>query len=60
MTKLREIRKKKKIRVEEICKKLYISPRTYYYWEIGKSEPKVTEAIKLGKLLGVSIETLFN
>ncbi|MCD6550684.1 MAG: helix-turn-helix transcriptional regulator [Thermotoga sp.] len=57
---LRELRKLRGLSQYEIASRLKIPRTTYANWEQGICTPRLEMALKLAKLLGVSIEKLFD
>ena len=58
-TRLREVRKSKKITQIELANMLGISQKSYSHWENGKTEPSFESIVKLADLLDVSLDWLF-
>ncbi len=58
-TRLREVRKSKKITQAEIAQKLETSQGAYQKWENDRTEPSFENLIKLADLLEVSLDSLF-
>ncbi|ECE2104849.1 helix-turn-helix domain-containing protein [Salmonella enterica subsp. enterica serovar Newport] len=59
-TRLKKARDDKKLNQKTVCEKIGITVLTLQSWEKGKTEPKVSELIKLSDTYGVSIEELCN
>ena len=55
---LKELREKKKLTVDELVEKTGLPRRTLYDWESTKSSPPVELLPKLAEALGVSIRSL--
>lgn len=55
---IKELRAKKKLKQEDVAEAMHITAQTYIKWESGKTEPKVSQMVKLAKTLGVSINEL--
>jgi bacteriophage CI repressor helix-turn-helix domain len=58
-TRLREVRKSKKITQIELANMLGISQKSYSHWENNKTFPSFENLIKLADLLEVSLDWLF-
>ena len=56
---LREVRKTKGLKQQELADILGISRKSYSYWENGKTEPSFESIVKLADLLDVSLDWLF-
>ena len=56
---LKELRKKKGLKQQEIAELLGVKRNTYSDWENGKTEPSFENLIKLADLLEVSLDWLF-
>ena len=56
--KLKELRKLKHFKQEEVAKALNISQTGYSYYENGRNEPNIEMLIKLANLFNVSVDTL--
>lgn len=57
---LKAIRKNMRISGEEVASRAGIAYSTYLQIESGKSEPRLTTALKIAKALKTKIEVLFN
>lgn len=57
-SRIREIRKKKHIRMSEMEEFFGLYPQTMYKWERGDTLPNVENLIALSNFLGVSIDRL--
>ena len=57
---LRYLRKKGSLNQDEISRLFNKRANTIGNWENGKSEPSLTELIKLGAYFNVSLQTLLN
>jgi transcriptional regulator with XRE-family HTH domain len=55
---LRTLREKAKLSVEELAEKMNVTPTTIYDWESTKSAPKIAILQKLAESLGISVRTL--
>ena len=44
---------------DEVAEKLNVSARTIQAWEIGESEPKVSQAYELSFIYGLPIDVIF-
>ena len=56
---LREVRKTKGLKQQELADRLGIKRNTYSDWENGKTEPSFESIVKLADLLDVSLDWLF-
>ena len=56
---LKELRKNKGLKQQEIAELLGIKRNTYSDWENGKTEPSFENLIKLADLLEVTLDWLF-
>lgn len=56
--KLREIRIRRDLKVQEVANYLCCLPSVYSRYETGKREPSVDVLLKLSKLFGVSVDCL--
>lgn len=56
---LKELRKKKGLKQQEIAELLGVKRNTYSDWENGKTEPSFENLIKLADLLEVTLDYLF-
>lgn len=57
--KMRRIRKQRGIAVSDAAQCLGVSKDAWYMWELGKRTPQVDMAIRIARLLGVSVEDIF-
>lgn len=58
---LKKARKNKKMTCEDVSKEMgFKSPVSYYNIEEGIVEPKISQMIKISKILGKSPEKFFN
>ncbi|HFG1548285.1 TPA: helix-turn-helix transcriptional regulator, partial [Vibrio cholerae] len=55
---LREARTKLGLKQNEVAKLVGVTAQTYLKWENGKSEPKISQAGKLAKILKISEKEL--
>ncbi|HFC9432800.1 Cro/Cl family transcriptional regulator [Vibrio cholerae] len=55
---LREARTKLGLKQNEVAELIGVTPQTYLKWENGKSEPKISQAGKLAKVLKISEKEL--
>jgi len=55
---IKELREGKGFKQEELALMIKVTTQTYYKWEKGTTEPKVSQLIALSKALGTSIDTL--
>ena len=44
---------------EQVAKKMNVGKQKIVDWEKGKTEPKVSEAVKLSDLYGIPLENIF-
>jgi DNA-binding XRE family transcriptional regulator len=44
---------------DEVAEKMHVSTRTIQAWEIGESEPKVSQAYELSSIYGLPIDVIF-
>lgn len=58
--KIREIRQEKKILVTYLAKMLNISVQCFYNYETGKRKMTASTAVELAKILGTTVEELYN
>lgn len=58
-TRLREVRKSKKLTQVELANMLNISQKSYSHWETQKTEPTLENVVKLADLFDVSLDWLF-
>lgn len=58
-TRLREVRKSKKLTQKELAEQIGIKQNSYSDWETGKNEPSFENLIKLADLFEVSLDWLF-
>lgn len=58
--KIREIRQEKKVSVEDIAKSLNVSIQCIYNYETGKRKLTAQTAVDLAKILGTTVEDLYN
>lgn len=56
---LREVRKNKGLKQQEIAEQIGIKQNSYSDWENGKTEPSFENLIKLADVLEVSLDWLF-
>lgn len=56
---LRQLREKAGLTVEELAERMEIVPRTVFRWESQETEPKLDQMFALAKVLKVSIRNLF-
>lgn len=56
---LREVRKTRGLKQQELADILGISQKSYSHWENGKTEPSFESIVKLADLLDVSLDWLF-
>lgn len=56
---LKELRKNKGLKQQEIAELLGVKRNTYSDWENGKTEPSFENLIKLADLLEVTLDWLF-
>lgn len=56
---LREVRKNKGLKQQEIAELLGVKRNTYSDWENGKTEPSFESLVKLVDLFEVSLDWLF-
>lgn len=54
------LRTQKKWSQEFVARKMEVSRITIVNWERGKTEPNASEAIKLAKMFGVTVEQLMD
>lgn len=59
MNKLREIRKKQNMTLEELAKKVGCSSRAIGYYERGERIPPTDISLRISKILDKSIEEIF-
>ncbi|MDE6104465.1 MAG: helix-turn-helix domain-containing protein [Clostridia bacterium] len=57
-TRLRELRKEKKLSMRELAKAINSSEAIISYWESDINEPKISHIIKLAKFFDVSADFL--
>ena len=50
---LRVLREKAKLTVEEFAEKLGVTGQCVYDWEIGRSQPKISDLPKIAKAFGM-------
>lgn len=55
---IRNMRKKRNLKVAQIAEALHVTRNTVYKWEEGESLPSIETAFKLAKLLNVSVDYL--
>lgn len=58
MTRLKELRKEKKLTQSDVAKHLGISIQAYSHYELGTAEPTIDNLIKLAKYYDVSVDYL--
>jgi transcriptional regulator with XRE-family HTH domain len=58
--KLREIRKKNKMTMKQLCHKLKIGNTTLWEWEKGKKNPKKFQVRMLAEALNTSVDQISN
>ena len=58
-TKIRELRKNKRLTQEELAAKLHVSPQAVSKWESASCYPDITQLPVLANFFGVSLDTLF-
>ncbi|WP_305829473.1 helix-turn-helix transcriptional regulator [Photobacterium leiognathi] len=58
--KIRKMRIERGFKQEEVAKGIGVTPQTMMKWEQGKSEPKVSQLIKLAKFYGEKTITLID
>lgn len=51
-------RKNADLKQEEVAKKLNIAVSTLVNWESGKSEPKISQGVKLSELYGIPLDDI--
>ena len=59
-TKIRELRKNKRLTQEELAAKLHVSPQAVSKWENGTSDPSTSNLCALAKLYGIPVEELLH
>lgn len=60
MTKLKILRKEKKLKVQDVAKMLGISRSMVYEIERGTRRPGINTALKISKLFGLSLEEIYS
>ncbi|NUU96725.1 helix-turn-helix transcriptional regulator [Marinitoga sp. 1138] len=60
MSKLRELRLKNNMTQEELAKKINVARTTVTSWENEMSKPPLDKAIKIARILGTTVEELFD
>ena len=55
---LKEIRNGKGIEAKELAARLGLSPKTIWAYEEGRSEPNITNLIKMADILGCTVDEL--
>lgn len=58
MTKMKILRKNKKITQEELAEKMNVTQKCISSWEVGRTSPSIEKLIKLAEILEVKIEIL--
>ena len=58
-TKIRELRKNKRLTQEELAAKLHVSPQAVSKWESAVCQPDIAQLPVLANFFGVSLDTLF-
>lgn len=58
MTKIKELRKNKKITQEELAQKMNVTQKCISSWEVGRTSPSIEKIIKLAEIFDVKIENL--
>lgn len=58
--KLKKLREERGLSQKEIAKKIGVSRETISAYETGRAKPSLDVALKLAKILKVSVEELFN
>jgi len=56
---LKEIRLNKRITQVELAKRVGIRQQTISHYETGRAKPSLDVAVKLAKVLGVSVEEIY-
>ena len=59
LNKLKTTRQKAGLTQEQVAKQAKITPYSYYRYESGEREPKVTTAIQIAETLNSTVEYLF-
>ncbi|APT75266.1 XRE family transcriptional regulator [Marinitoga sp. 1137] len=60
MKKLKIYRLKKGLTQKELAKLLNVQQNTVAMWETGKSKPPIDKALKIARILGTTVEELFD
>lgn len=55
---LKELRKEKGMKAQDVCRIMEVSNAVYSYWESDRSEPSLSDAFRLSQIFGVSLEYL--
>ena len=58
--KIREIRTKKRLSVDNMAQHLNVSRQAIYYWEQGKSNPSLELLDSIASFLGIDVKYLVN
>lgn len=58
MDNLRRLREAHGFNQDDVARVLGIDRSSYSYYESGKSEPKITNLIKLSRIFGVTVDAL--
>lgn len=58
-TKIRELRKNRKMSQKDLGKLVGVSRQTINYIELGKSSPKITLALRIAKVFNITVEEVF-
>lgn len=57
---LKQLREKSSLSQEALARRLEVSRVTIANWEAGETEPSATNARKLARALGVSVDTIID
>lgn len=55
---LRELRSERNLKQEEVAEKINVGRTTYAGWEIGRTEPSISNLMELAKFYNVSLDYL--